>query len=749
MGITLTDSLVSSSARKLPVHVRTDLSSKRQKYLGRSYWVVKDPIGLKYYRFQDEEYYILSLLDGSKSLDEIKDLFEAEFPPQKITLEELQSFLGMLHKSGLIVASVTGQGYELKKRRDERKRQELVGSMTNVLCIRFKGFDPERILNWLYPKVRFLFHPLFVSACICTMFLALSLVLINFDEFRTKLPAFRDFFTLRNAFLLGGCLAVTKVIHEFGHGLTCKHFGGECHEMGIMILVLTPCLYCNVSDSWMLPSKYRRAMIGAAGIYIEVTLASLCTIVWWNTQEGMLHYLCLNIMFLSSVSTIMFNANPLLRYDGYYITADLLEIPNLRQKASQICTRKLGFWCLGLEPPEDPFLPQRNQALFAIYSIAAVMYRWVVLCGILFFLYKVFEPIGLKVLGQAIAAMSLYGILVMPIVKLYKYLSVPGRLHQVKKIRMFATLGVLGALGAVILFVPLPSSVYAPLEIRLQDPRTVAVYAPGELDRITKYPGDWVEEGDEIAVLKNPDLQREILQLEVQKSQLESQWNTMSRQQATNPLIGDQMDQIYKAWVRTSQQLDDRNERKERLIIRAPQAGMIIPAEYRPEREDPEAPLPTWHGNPLMESNIGAFLDRRTEVCQIGNPVEMEARLIIDESDVQFVSTDEEYEVEIILDAYPFDDPRIEKIDSVRDTNLDDVSRRMSGQGGGPIPTSTDPMTGKQVPLSPSYEARVLLDNENGLLQVGNIGKAKIHVAPRTIGQRFWRLVSETFAFKL
>ena len=163
---------------------------------------------------------------------------------------------------------------------------------------------------------------------------------------------------------------MTKILHEFGHGLSCKHFGGECHEIGVMFLVLTPCLYCNVSDSWMLPNRWHRAAIGAAGMYVELVLASICTFIWWFTEPGPLNYICLNVMFISSVSTVMFNANPLLRYDGYYILSDILEIPNLRQKASTILNRKLGKWCLGLEEPEDPFLPKRKQWLFATYTVA-------------------------------------------------------------------------------------------------------------------------------------------------------------------------------------------------------------------------------------------------------------------------------------------------------------------------------------------------------------------------------------------
>jgi len=438
MPITLNDSLVSSSARSMPIRKRSDLSARRQRYLGQSYWIVKDPVGLHYFRFQDEEYAILQMLDGETSLDEIKERFEAQFPPQKITLDELQQFLGQLHRSGLIVVGVPEQGRQLRKRRDERRRQEILAALTNVLCIRFKGVDPERFLNWLYPKVRLLFSPVVFVLCMLLAASALTLVLVEFDVFRSKLPGFYQFFSPTNALLLAVSLAVTKVLHELGHGLTCKHFGGECHEIGIMILVLTPCMYCNVSDSWMLPSKWHRAMIGAAGIFVEITLAGIATFVWWFTEPGLLHYLSLNVMFVSSVSTVLFNANPLLRYDGYYILSDLVEIPNLRQKASTILSRKMGQWFMGLEPPDDPFLPQQNQAFFAMYTVAAVMYRWFILASILMFLYKVFEPYGLKVVGQAIAAMAIWGLVFQPIYKLYKFFYVPGRWYKVKKPRMYA-----------------------------------------------------------------------------------------------------------------------------------------------------------------------------------------------------------------------------------------------------------------------------------------------------------------------
>ncbi len=151
----------------------------------------------------------------------------------------------------------------------------------------------------------------------------------------------------------------------------------------------------------MLPNKWHRAAIGAAGMYVEVVMASIATFLWWFSEPGLLNHICLSVMFVCSVSTVLFNANPLLRFDGYYILSDITEIPNLRQKSSRSCS---GWpqYCLGIEQPEDPFLPQ-STSCSSLYTIAAVIYRWVVVISILLFLNKMFEPYGLKVVSQMLA----------------------------------------------------------------------------------------------------------------------------------------------------------------------------------------------------------------------------------------------------------------------------------------------------------------------------------------------------------
>ena len=342
------------------------------------------------------------------------------------------------------------------------------------------------VVSWFYTVPA-------VTACILFGLSALILVTVQFHVFTSRLPAFHEFFSFENALLLSVTLGVTKVLHEFGHGLTCKHFGGECHEMGVMVLVLTPCLYCNVSDSWLLPSKWARAAIGAGGMYVELVLASAATWMWWYSEPGLWNHLCLNCMFVCSVSTVVFNANPLLRYDGYYILADLTEIPNLRQKATSVLTRKMGEWFLGLEQPDDPFLPERNQIFFALYSVAASIYQWVIVYSILFFLYHVFKPYRLEKIGQLIALASLWGLIVMPLYQVGKFFYVPGRLEEVKKGRMFASLAGVIVIVLAVFFIPLPHSVIAIMEVQPHgaDPVYVDATEGGQWCGSTSSRGRW------------------------------------------------------------------------------------------------------------------------------------------------------------------------------------------------------------------------------------------------------------------
>ena len=213
--------------RALGLSLRRDVSAVPLRFSGRNYWGLKDPISLRYYQLREEEYFILQQLDGEISLAEIKRRFERRFVPRRIDIRQLQGFLGMLHGQGLIISRAAGQGNQLLVRRQSQRRRAVWQAIGNVLAIRFRGIDPEPLIAWLYPKVGWLFSRWMAAFVALLVLAALLLVGVQFETLLAKLPDFGAFFNTDNALWLMAALALLKVLHELGHALVNKRFGGR------------------------------------------------------------------------------------------------------------------------------------------------------------------------------------------------------------------------------------------------------------------------------------------------------------------------------------------------------------------------------------------------------------------------------------------------------------------------------------------------------------------------------------------
>ncbi|MEK6236063.1 MAG: efflux RND transporter periplasmic adaptor subunit [Planctomycetales bacterium] len=739
------DAFVPSSDRPLRLRRRADVRRESQRWQGQSCWVLKDPVRLQYFRFHEQEYALWLMMDGNVSLGDLKDAFDDRFAPDAITLEELHRFTTMLHQNNLVVSTVPGQGAELFRRGRRNQWKKFTASMSNVLSIRFRGIDPERVLNWLHPKIGWMFSLPMVLTVLAFGLAALLLIAVRFETFQAKLPAFDNFFTIENAMWMWLVLGSTKVLHEFGHGLTCKRFGGECHEMGIMLLVLTPCLYCDASDSWLLPSKWKRMAIGAGGMYVELSLATAATFLWWFSEPGLLHHLSLNVMFVCSVSTIIFNGNPLLRYDGYYILADFLEIPNLQRKSQQILTRQLGWLCLGLEKPHDAFLPKRKQFLFASFCVASNVYRWFVLFSILFFLNRFLEPYGLKAVGQSIAMFAIGGMVLRPAWSLWKFLSTPGRLRQVKPLRVVATVIVLGIVLAGIAAIPLPHSVQAVVAVEPRDARRAFVETSGKIVKLFVAPGNWVEKGAPLAQLESPELESVIAKLQAQHDEQKVQVDVLRTRSFHEPNAGLQLPYAKETLHNLNEQLKKREEEQDRLTLTAPISGTVLPPPSVPGGSRTGEAAMNWSGTPFDERNENVHLEAGSLLCLIGDPTQLDAVLIIDQSEVEFVRKGQAAEIQLDQSSGALIRGEIAEVSRQA---MEFAPRQVTGDAGGRLATEKDG-EGRDRPLTPSYQARVPMDDSEGALRDGLRGRAKIHVGYRTLGAWLVRVFRETFHFKL
>ncbi len=492
--------------------VRPDLQHVEQRYEGKRFHVVKDPVCLRYYRFNQQEYFVFGLFNGQFTMEEVRTKFEDEFRPHRLEFQDLESFARQLVTAGLVQHEQAGTGQHLFQRRAKQRRQKRFAALSNILYWKIPVFDPDRLLTKMYGYLWWIFTPLFFAMSLGVMAAALVHVLLHFQVFQQKMPEYQEFFHFRTVAYMWLSLGIVKIIHEFGHGLSCKAFKGECHEMGVLLMCFSPALYANVTDAWTVADKWKRIIISFAGIYVELLIAAIATFVWWYTENlPVVNYTAMCIMILCSVSTVLFNANPLMRFDGYYILADWIEIPNLRDRANRFLNGLFLSKCLGIEQPPDGYMAPGRKWLFATYAITSWVYRWVVTFGIIWFLSDFLNP-KLKVLSRMLAVMSLASMFVWPAIKVIKNIRQRGRLPDMKPKRMYATLAVFGLLLAAFFAAPLPISRLRETGLVLSDPdysAPVALAHAAVLVEIAVRENQPVKKGDTLARFASPELQHD------------------------------------------------------------------------------------------------------------------------------------------------------------------------------------------------------------------------------------------------
>lgn len=563
---------------------RADLEVVPQRYEGRTYFVVKDPVSLRYYRFKEQEHFLLKLMDGGHTLDAAQKAFEDRFRPERLKLEDLEQFGQQLLTMGLVQNEAPQAGKQLYENRTKRIRMEWMQTLTNILYIKIPVFDPEKTLRRMLPYLRWMFTRIFLAASLVFMLSALALVFTHFETFYSRLPTFESYFTFKNVVYLWIALGVVKVIHEFGHGLSCKAFDGEVHEMGFLLLCFSPAMYCNVSDAWRLPSKWHRIIISFAGIYVELMIAAAATFVWWNTpSQPFVNNLALNLMVVCSVSTVLFNGNPLMRYDGYYVLADWIEIPNLRDRANKYLQNLAMEYCLGIEVPPEQYMELTRKILFLTFAIVSYVYRWVVTFMILKFMATFLKPYKLEVISELLAVGALGSMIGWPLYRLIKNVKKRGRLPDMKPIRVTISACLVAMVLLVVFLVPLPVSrirdrgYVEPIEIM-----RVSVEAPGMLKELLVKEGQFVKKGKELARFAS-------LELETKRDEAQSQMRIKDElvrfydEQLAKEQDPAQIDRLRNERNKT---VSDRESAKaanehvtmemKKLVLRAPRDGVVI-----------------------------------------------------------------------------------------------------------------------------------------------------------------------------
>jgi putative peptide zinc metalloprotease protein len=727
------------------LRIRPDLGITPQRYEGRSYYVIKDPVSLRYYRFKEQEYFLLGLMDGKHTLDDAQKAFEDRFRPDRLTLEDLEHFGQQLLTAGLVQNESPGAGVLLFDRRKKRRKMELLQTFTNILYIKIPVIDPDRILTHMLKYLGWMFSIWFLVLSVLVMASAVFLVASHFDTFMGRLPSYHEFFNVKTVVYLWTALGVVKVIHEFGHGLSCKAFGGEVHEMGFLLLCLSPAMYCNVSDAWTLPNKWHRIIIGGAGIYVELMIAAIATFVWWNaTSSPFVSHMSLCVMVICSVSTVVFNGNPLMRYDGYYVLADWIEIPNLRDRANRYLSTLFQEVCLGIEVMPEPYMELGRKILFLTFAVISYVYKWVVTFFILKFMASFLAPYKLEIVSNFLALAALASMIGWPIFRLGKNLARRGRLPDMKSGRVTAT--TLAAVGLLICFfvVPLPVTrirEHGLVQFQPESVSSVYVTADGILRKVHVKEGEYVTKDKILAEFENLELDKrqvEVLATIVTKKELIKLYEE-KRKKNGDPREKERLNQqILQATgemklAETAKKGID--EELKRLVLRAPQSGVVI-------------------GLPAIDE-VGKAWERgqETPFCNIGDRSKLRVLVPVHPADMEVMRENfERMERDKPIPVTIRVQGRVSNTwqgrvyaKNLPKSEAAEIPLPLSSKGGGPI--AVRPMTASQklIPQAQIYLVPVEFEDPDEAVCTSTMAQVKIHCQYRSAAWWVYRTVSSVF----
>jgi putative peptide zinc metalloprotease protein len=548
---------------KLKPRLRGHAHIYRHDYRGEVWYVMQDHAKGRYYRFAPTAYHFIGQMDGERDIQELWERTAERFGDDAPTQNDIVHLLGQLHAADVLLSDVPPDTAELLRRSEKIETQRRLMNFRSPLALRFPLVDPEKFLARTVRLVRPLFGV--VGALIWLAVVGSAVVLAGVHWPELSRDVVDRVLTAQNLFILWLTYPVVKVLHELGHGYAVKSWGGEVHEMGVMLLVLMPVPYVDASAASEFRAKHRRVIVGAAGILVELFLASLALFLWLNLQPGTLRSMAYNVVLIGSVSTLLFNANPLLRFDGYYIFSDLVDIPNLAQRGLQYLGYAFKRYLFGVEHLEAPHTAPGERFWFVVYSLAAFVYRLFVYFAIVLFIAGKFFFIGI-----VLALWAAVSMVVSPLFKGARFLAASPQLRE-KRTRAVLWIAGLAALAFLILFVlPFPSSTVTEGVVWAPEDSTVRVGTDGFVGRVVALPGTRVQRGDLLIENEDPFLAARVEVVRARLGELESRHDSARASDAVQArIVAEELESVRR-------ELQHAEERVGDLAIRSPADGVFI-----------------------------------------------------------------------------------------------------------------------------------------------------------------------------
>ena len=482
---------------KFRPRLRSHAQIYRHLYRGARWYVSQDRASGRFHRFTPETYRLITMMDGNRTLDEVWELAVAQLDIDAVTQDELVRLVGQLYTADVLSGDVPPDITELSERGRRTARQKLVRSVLNPLALRVPLIDPNGFLSLTMPLVRPLYSIFGLLIFLAVVGHGLVLAALNWGPLNENVVD--RVLSGENFVLLLIAYPAVKALHELGHAYTIKRWGGAVHEIGVMFLVFMPVPYVDASDSIAFSSKWRRALVGGAGILVEIFLAAIAMIVWSGAEEGLIRAFAFNVMIIGGVSTLFFNGNPLLRFDGYYVLSDLLEIPNLGQRANKYVAYLVQRYAFGLKWVENPATAPREPAWFVAYAFSAYAYRLIITFAIIALVATRFFFIGV-----ILAIWALFLMLILPVLKGIWFLFNNPALRYHRGRALLITGGVVASVIAGLLTLPVPHNTMAEGVVMPIPEAFANATAEGVIVEVFVTPGMNVKSGTPLIRIEDP-----------------------------------------------------------------------------------------------------------------------------------------------------------------------------------------------------------------------------------------------------
>jgi putative peptide zinc metalloprotease protein len=543
--------------------LRNHISIQRQEYRGEIWYVYQDHATNRYHRFDYAAHEFMGLMNGERSVQGIQTTLNSKNNSPTPTQDELLQLLGQLHQIDLLQTNTTPDTEELYQRAEKANPQRWKAFLRNPISLRFSLFDPEDLLTSAMPRIKPIFNWIGFSAWLLVSILAIMLAVNYWHELSGN--AIQQALMPTNILLLAILYPFVKLLHELGHAFAVKNWGGEVHEIGVILVLLIPIPFVDASAASAFIRKYQRIIVGAIGIMAEMFIASIALFIWLAVEPGLVRTIAYDVMLISGVSTLLFNGNPLLRYDGYYVLSDAIGIPNLASRSNRYLGYLIQRYLLNSKDPVSPVHNQSERYWLLFYAPTAFLYRMFILSVIILLVAD-----QAFLVGVILGCWMVYNQLLLPLSRHIKFVINNPKNEHNRRHAVAASSAVIGCLTVILFVLPFPLVTVAQGIIWLPENSKIRADTNGFITKIFVGTDSIIVKGDKIAVLEDPLLQTRkkvlVAQLQDLNAQHKASW---ANDRVQTKVIREQVLSLKASIKQTNAEIQS-------LVIRSPESGKIV-----------------------------------------------------------------------------------------------------------------------------------------------------------------------------